>query len=185
SYRYLEFLYRVDFDGIANFYLQTENKEILLPVLDFAKENIGKNQWHQIVIDLDQLMKPEERRSIKALAFRFPKTDKEINQSYRMYIDDIWLWKNGDLVETRVDATPPMMLGVPEIEIEENLARFTWRAAQEDFSGIAGYSYYFGSNLKQMPDDQVNATENHTEIEFSRPKQFGYYYLRVKALNHA
>lgn len=186
SFRYLELYYWGDVPGGVDLWIESSQVGIRQPIYNFSEDGDELNQWHSILVDLDQFMgDPEARREIHTLAFVKRIHDLDWTKKYDIRLDAIRLWRTRNIVKTSIDSTPPAAPQNLRYELKPNAIEWTWSPSQEDRSKVTGYSYLFTQDRrKPLPQTILSAT-NFVSIPFKKTAFYQEFFFKVSACNEA
>jgi len=186
SYRYLEFYYSGNVPDGMELWIESKRIGDRSPINRFSLDGDEFNQWHSIVVDLNELLgDPENRKDIKTLAFIKPIHQIDLTKEYRMRIDAVRLWKNRDFSTTVIDDTAPPAPSNLKYKLKPISIDWTWTAPQDDLSGIQGYACFLTQDRRKPFIKKIDTTKNFISIPFLKPQAYQEYHFMVAAQNNA
>lgn len=186
AYRYLELFYRGNIPQGVDLWIETSRVGIMIPLLRFSLDGGSLNEWHSILVDLDDILGNSElRQEIHTVAFIKRIRDLDLSEEYEMQLDAIRLWSDRRFVQTSVDGTAPSAPENLQYEFKFNQIAWNWAPSRDPESDIAGYAYLFTQDRrKSMPKEIMTATAT-VQIPFIKPSSYQQYYFFVSACNKA
>ncbi len=186
SYRYLEFYYFGNIPDGMELWIESSKVGVRSPITRFAEDSDKINQWHSIIVDLNEFLgEPENRQDIQTLAFIKPIHQIDLTQDYLMRIDAVRLWKNRDFIATTIDETPPSAPTDLKYELKPISIDWRWTESQDDIADIEGYACFFTQDRRKPFQRKIDVKKNFISIPFLKPPVYQEYYFMVAAQNKA
>jgi hypothetical protein len=186
KFRFLELYYKDNMSKPMDVVIQLPSTTYRAPVLDHSLGLVGDTNWHEIVIDLDQVVgPPENRTSIEAFGFIKYVKGMDLQKEHWFALDSVRIWNSRNIQSTRFDTTPPTAPEIDRHKIENNRILWVWKESQEDLSDILGYWYAFNVDARKAIPDTIMSDKPYAVFPYQPLPYFKVHRFYVAAQNSA